>query len=448
MSVIGSNILAGASGQGGGYNLTNSLRFRSSASATLTRTPATASDRRTFTWSGWVKRGALVNGDLFSANANGVSYPDNFGFGSDKLVFYPDGGTSAGLTTVALYRDPSAWYHIVFASDTTQATNTNRIKVYVNGVQQTLTGTYPTQNYQFSINSVIKQIIGDSETVIGGTTYHNYLDAYLTEVNFIDGQALTPSSFGSTNSATGVWQPKKYAGTYGTNGFYLPFTDNASTTTLGNDFSGNGNNWTTNNISLTAGSTYDSMTDVPTLTSATASNFAVLNPLQLGSGCSLSNANLSGTNNANSRGLTSTIHASAGKFYWEVNPTSGTNQTIGVVDSTFPPNIDIFSSGYNTCGYYVSGEIYLNGSVSTTVASYSTSDTIGVALNCDTNQVTFYKNNTSQATITLTSGISWKAFLGNGSGAQAQSYNINFGQRPFAYTPPTGFVALNTFNLP
>ena len=114
----------------------------------------------------------------------------------------------------------------------------------------------------------------------------NYFDGYLTEINFIDGQALTPSSFGSTNTTTGVWQPIKYTGTYGTNGFYLNFGNNASTTTLGYDTSGNSNNWTTNNISLTAGSTYDSMTDVPTLTSATVANYAVLNPID-GSDASL-----------------------------------------------------------------------------------------------------------------------------------------------------------------
>jgi hypothetical protein len=106
----------------------------------------------------------------------------------------------------------------------------------------------------------------------------DFYDGYLTEINFIDGQALTPNSFGTINSY-GVWQPITYGGSYGTNGFYLPFTNNASTTTLGYDFSPQGNNWTTNNISLTAGSTYDSMTDVPTLTSATAANYAVMNPL-------------------------------------------------------------------------------------------------------------------------------------------------------------------------
>jgi hypothetical protein len=115
----------------------------------------------------------------------------------------------------------------------------------------------------------------------GGTPVE-FFDGYLAEINFIDGQALTPNSFGTFNSY-GVWQPITYGGSYGTNGFYLPFSNNASTTTLGYDFSPNGNNWTTNNISLTAGATYDSMTDVPTLTSATAANYCVYaNPLWVG----------------------------------------------------------------------------------------------------------------------------------------------------------------------
>ena len=148
--------------------------------------------------------------------------------------------------------------------------------MYVNGVSVAWTfSTNVTQNSSTWINSA------NAHYLTGRQSYaaSGYFDGYLAEVNFIDGQALTPSSFGAYNAITGVWQPTKYAGTYGTNGFYLNFNNNASTTTLGYDTSGNSNNWTTNNISLTAGVTYDSMLDVPTLTSATVANYAVLNPL-------------------------------------------------------------------------------------------------------------------------------------------------------------------------
>ena len=277
MFVIGSNSAST------GYNLTRSLRTRASASAYLSRTPASATNRTTYTLSAWIKRGSLGVGDcaLFGAqtDANNRLF---FRFeANDTLnLYFNVAGTAYDSATSMVFRDPSAWYHIVIAIDTTQATATNRVKVYVNGTQQTL-GTYsaPPQNTNTQWNNTVAQYIGKKDTA------SNFFDGYMTEVYSIDGQALTPSSFGSTSATTGVWQPAAYTGSYGTNGFYLPFTDNSALTTssnagLGKDFSGNGNYWTTNNISITAGVTYDSMTDVPTLTSATAANFAVLNPLQ------------------------------------------------------------------------------------------------------------------------------------------------------------------------
>jgi hypothetical protein len=230
MSVIGSNILAGAAGQGGGYVIDNSLRFRSSASAYLNRTPATAGNRKTWTWSGWVKRGTLGvdNNSLIgidSPNANESIDAFSLRFLSTdvlRVVVTNSSATSVILAdTVAVFRDPSAWYHIVLAFDTTQATNSNGVKLYVNGVQQTLSFSAYTQNFESYFNSTQPQYIGRSVSNI-------YFDGYLTEVNFIDGQALTPSDFGDYNEDTGVWQPAKYAGSYGTNGFYLNFSDNTN----------------------------------------------------------------------------------------------------------------------------------------------------------------------------------------------------------------------------
>lgn len=308
-----------------GYNLTRSLRFRASATAYLSRTPASAGNRRTYTWSGWVKRGKLGSAQgLFEAVLGPQIITSLYFNSSDQLVLqmYQDPSYNSLWTSNAVFCDPSAWYHIVFAIDTTQATNAAMLRLYVNGVLQTTP-------YVIAQYSAIPQ---NYDTIIDYTTAHsigryagaNYFDGYLAETNFIDGQALTPSSFGSTNSTTGVWQPAAYTGTYGTNGFYLPFTDNSALTTssnvgLGKDFSGNGNYWTTNNISITAGVTYDSMTDVPTLTSATAANFAVLNPLNP-TRSTLTNGNLtaSGTTDL------PTIIPASGTWYFEISGVSKT----------------------------------------------------------------------------------------------------------------------------
>jgi hypothetical protein len=446
MSVIGSNILAGASGQGGGYNLTKSLRFRSSASAYLNRTPASNGNQKTFTISFWVKRGKLGDAQAFVGtrpdgnNAFKFSFDSNDKLNFDIYISYQ----STALVSTQVFRDPSAWYHIVAAFDSTQATASNRVKIYVNGSQITAwsTATYPSLNDSAPYNSTVVHNIGRYPYP------DSYLDGYLTEFNNIDGQALTPSSFGETSATTGVWQPKKYAGTYGTNGFYLPFTDNSALTTssnvgLGKDFSGNGNYWTTNNISITSGSTYDSMTDVPTLTNATAANYCTLNPLAFQSAApSGGNLNGDGTNNC-----TATIACpSSGKYYFEMTMTNGgASGQIGIFATTCP----ITSLTAGTMLYTTEGRLYENDVLITSSwATFTNGDTVAVAVNMDAGEISFYKNNTLQGTRSFVSQITnsspvFAVRLNSGVTASA-----NFGQRPFTYTPPTGFVALNTFNLP
>jgi hypothetical protein len=205
---------------------TNSVRLRSSASAYLNRTPATASNRRTFTISFWAKRG-----ESWSDNYVFEAYSDDTNrsfirFGSDKFYFAYDGSTN-NLITTQVFRDPSSWYHFVLAVDTTQATSSNRLKLYVNGTQVTAfdTASYPAQNTQYYINSTLPHYIARS----GFSGGYGYYTGYFTEWNFIDGQALTPNYFGATNGATGAWQPATYRGTYGTNGFYLPMSVDAPT---------------------------------------------------------------------------------------------------------------------------------------------------------------------------------------------------------------------------
>jgi len=446
MSVIGSNILAGASGQGGGYNLTKSLRFRSSASAYLNRTQTTPTTATKWTYSYWVKRGSLSSYQTMISGTGGGG--SGFLFNNDDTIgFYSySGGYQWNLVTSQVFRDPSAWYHIIVAYDSTQATSSNRVKVYVNGTQVTAfsTATYP------SLNTVgfVGGVSGSVRIGLRDDGFY-YLDGYLAEMYFVDGQQLTPSSFGETSTSTGVWIPKKYTGTYGTNGFYLPFTNTASTSTLGTDFSGNSNTWTVNNISLTSGVTYDSMNDVPTLTNATTANYAVMNPLNSASSMTPSGGNLNVVTSGVSVTSVSTISVNSGKWYCEITIANMQDSTIvGITPSDRSYISGAFYSVTGGVAYYQDGTKFISGVQTSYGASYTTNDVIGIALDMDAGTVTFYKNNTSQGTAAsgLTGGYYFA--VGDASSGSNTSYNVNFGQRPFTYTPPTGFVALNTFNLP
>jgi hypothetical protein len=423
-----------------GYNIARSVRLRSSASAYLNRTPASTGSRQTFTWSGWVKRGTL-GARLAIFNSGDTASPQNgiqlIFFGDNTLYVSATGGTTLVLQTSAVYRDPSAWYHIVFAVDTTQATASNRAKLYVNGSQVTAfsSTTYPSQNQNFDINNSSNQMKIGASNDTGSTVY--YFDGYITEVNFIDGQQLTPSSFGSTNAITGVWQPAKYTGTYGTNGFYLKFSDNSTAAALGTDFSGNSNTWTVNNISVTAGTTYDSMTDVPTLTSATAANYAVYNPLAKGSVVTISDGNLKYSSNGASgtNGLISMYISSGMKIYFEV--------TCGA--AALYRNVDFGTAGvtYTGDGGVISGGTGGSG----TFATWTTGDVIAFACDYTAGTIACYKNNTLQTTITGATNTSpWS--INPSQAVGLGEFYFNAGQRPFAYTPPSGFVGLNTYNLP
>jgi hypothetical protein len=449
----------------GGYDINNSLRFRSSATAYLNRTLGVPTTRNIWTWSGWVKRGALgTQQGIFAAGDGGNNASGLFFNDTNVLGFYDfiSASFTTSLLTTQVFRDPSAWYHIVVAYDTTQATSSNRVKIYVNGTQITAfgTATYPSQNYasgqiNFNANPVS---IGREDG------YGNYYDGYLTEINFIDGQALTPSSFGETDTTTGSWKPKAYSGTYGTNGFYLKFSDIATTSGsnagLGKDFSGNANYWTTNNISVTAGTTYDAMIDSPTLTSATVANYAVLNPLKMPAPASVSytNGNLSvSCATANQTPALATIYPSSGKWYWEVTWTSGSFARLGVQNT----NVASTDFAADTAGWRWesnTGNIY-NGSNGTlsTVSTYAANDVLGFCLDLDSGKLYVSKNGTWQNSAVPASGTGAVATniptatlmspaVATGSGTAV--FAMNFGQRPFAYTPPSGFLALNTFNLP
>jgi len=415
--------------------ISRSLRFRASASAYLSRTFGTPTSNTTWTFSFWNKRGILsTHQGLISAGTSAIEYVAS----TDTLRFYSAGPATAATST-AVYRDPSAWGHWVITS------NGTTVVAYYNNVSVlSYTGTLP----QF--NSAIAHNIG--RYAGGGDQF----DGYMTEVYLIDGQALTPSSFGNTNDQTGVWQPIAYTGTYGTNGFYLPFSNTASTSTLGNDFSGNSNNWTTNNISLTSGVTYDSMVDVPTqwIPYNTAGdtgalyrgNYCVINPIDVSASTVASgNLNISYATNSDTN-RSATFGVSSGKWYWETTITAvgGTYSIVGITSgaSTATP---LGTSSYQYSYISSTGNKFNNNSSVAYGATYTTGDVIGVALDMDAGTLTFYKNNLSQGTAyTGLSGTFFPAF----NARNASSNDANFGQRPFAYAPPSGFVTLNTRNLP
>ena len=447
----------------GGFQIERSLRFNSADSAYLNRTPASAGNRKTWTFSFWFKRGLISDNVIFGSRNASVTTVGYIGFQSDKFDFQ-FGATGNRIQDAAVRRDPGAWAHYVVVCNTTSATSTDRMQLWVNGVRVTTftTTSYPTQNADSDFNVADVHAIGRY-----GAQAAQYVDGYLTEVNFIDGQALTPSSFGETNSNTGVWQPIKYTGTYGTNGFYLNFSDNSSNTatTIGKDYSGNGNNWTPNNISVTAGSTYDSMTDVPTLTSATAANYCVMNPLfkfsYTGSNAgTFSDGNLKVATGGNPTQFAGTLELCDGAYYEITAVSIDVNRSyIGL----FSPSLSnlttntsavAYNATYNVL-YSNNGEVFVNTSSGSnlfgTVSSWTNGSVISVAYKAG--KIYLAKDGVWQNSGVPASGTGFVASGWDAYGALLpycgynSTFSANFGQQPFIYTPPTGFVALNTYNL-
>jgi len=448
------------------YQISRSLRFNSADQTYLGRTPSVTSSTTTLTYSAWVKRGDVsTNSGHFGITAAATSGRDAIRFDSNSIQVYLNEGNGANVSTSAVFRDPSAWYHIVVAINTTQGSSTDRIKVYVNGVLQTLTGTYPVLNYQFTGYNV-----STKEHNIGKSTQGNYyvLDGYLAEINFIDGQALTPSSFGWTNPATGVWAPLDFVGTYGTNGFNLTFSDNSNITaaTLGADTSGNGNNWTPNNFSVSAGAGNDSLVDTPTsygtdtgVGGEVRGNYSTWSPLA-NLGLTLTNGNLTNSYTTSSwTGTTGTMAMDSGTWYFEYTVSATASYTqIGVIGTGRPlptgglqlQNGTAYAWSYQTYGQLGNNSTYITSGIT----SATTSDIIMVAVDVSNGKIWFGKNGTwfnsgspstsANAAYTNLSGSMIPAIYSYGT----ESGDTNFGQRPFAYTAPSGFKALNTQNLP
>ena len=449
MSIIQGNTKVSA----GGYNIAQSIRLNDDDSAYLSRTPASAGNRKTWTWSGWVKRGNLGSYQIFFSGGDGTSNNDawvRFGAVSgniDALEFrsLTGGSFTANVYTTAIFRDTSAWYHVVFAIDTTIATSTDRVKIYVNGQQQTVTfGTTPAQNSDMSIN------IAGLHT-IGRLNYSatNYLDGYLSEINFIDGQALAPTEFGEFND-DGVWVPKAYtnAAGYGNNGFYITGADSAD---LGADYSGNGNDFTSSGLTSD-----DQRGDTPT------ANHATWNPLffrRTGSyKPTFADGNLYVAGQSSQVSHTGTTISSTGKHYAEflVNNGSSSITGPGVVRSYWDGGLaQSYAHNYGGSYYADNGTRYYNNTSDSQTAPGA--NRIGIEVDFANNEVEYFivtsgGTKTSQGgKLTSVNGIDFDGegiFSATLHDTSSRNITAYFEEADWWGTPNTGYKALSTANLP
>ena len=467
----------------GFYNgvATQSLRTDHITAKNLSRTPSSESNKRTFTFSTWLKRSHIdytsseTVHQILSSQVDGNDYFAIY-FQDDGKLYVDGYHTSQQLILVTnrLFRDTSAWYHLVVAVDTTQGTNTNRVKIYVNGVQETSfsTATYPSQNYDTYINDDVKHTLASSFT-----SDSQRFGGYFAETNLVDGTQLSPTSFGETKN--GVWIAKKYTGSYGTNGFRFKFDQvgvgTASTSTIGADTSGNNNHFTSTNIVASD----CNMPDSP------ENNFSTLNALDnFGyDGVVLSEGNLKG---ASTQGhwdvVRSTFVMPTGSWYVELLSLVGIgngNIGIGIIPQNEAlPNQVLGASG-TAWAYLSNGNVYNGGStVGSTGATFSVTSSSRdiVAMTFDGSTVKWYKNNSLIHTVGSIPSNDYA--IGLGFYDTDESGIINFGQDPtfagvqdsstsaktpsnsgagtadsegngkFFYAPPSGFLALCSANLP
>lgn len=452
------------------YQISRSLRFNPADTPYLTRTNSGAGDTRKCTLSFWIKRNALAeSASIFSSGSYASSQPNvslfyNGGSEALQMNVQSSAGTNAIIVaTLAKFRDLSSWYHVVLAIDTTQPTATTGVKFYINGVESPIdTGPTYTQYSNIIWNNASAQYIGKFDT---NSPYNATPGFYLAETYMIDGQQLGPGSFGYVNPNTGVWTPLQYTGSYGTNGFYLNFADNSNTTaaTLGKDLSGNANNFTPNNFSVTAGVGNDSLLDSPTnygtdtgAGGEVRGNYATFNRLQRSYGTiAYSDGNLVATNSdANWNAIGATMGISTGKWYWEY--TSGAQnsffgfQVPTINYSAINPQDTIAAAGSVLICDDNQYKIDHNSRVSYGSTGHSSGTVVGIAVDMDAGTVIYYKNGTSLGSINWTSSAAYGKTVvpmaivyDNGTVTR-----VNFGQRPFAYTAPSGYKALCTQNLP
>jgi len=449
------------------------------ASTYLTRTPSSAGNRKTWTYSAWFKIGNVSTGAkrLFTSYDGSTATNQStisLGGGVDyamQIYNAPSGSSSINLTTNRLFRDCNAWYHLVVAVDTTQATGSDRVKLYINGVQETSFSveTYGTQNEDFFINSTNLHTIGRRQD------NSQYFDGSMSHIHFIDGTAYSPSDFGETDATTGIWKPKTAPSvTYGTNGFFLKFENSGA---FGTDSSGNGNTFTVNG---TMTQTIDTPSNV----------FSTLNSLNYSPNTTVfSNGNTTVTttgDDADNSYACTNLGANKGKWYWEGKQTANVSFSFIGVD-TMPNMTESIRNDNNPgntgVGYRGDGQKRVLGTNSAFGNSYGQNDIIQVALDLDNNFVYFGKNGTWQNSGDPTSGSSGTGgiaitgitgydteYLGcivgdNSSGEGSATWSMNFGngyfgttavssaQNPddgigiFEYSVPTGYKALCTESI-
>jgi len=460
-----------------GYDIDNSISFDKNTNESLYRTPSSNGDQQKFTFSAWVKFSHVNTGvsdwsTLFSVG-DFTSTGPSFRIGhhtnnSLQVSFYTNSAYTGYYRTDSLFRDLSAWYHFVCAIDTTQATNTNRVKMYVNGelASATTTVSHISQNYNTGVNTGLQHELG---LFTSGGNPTNVASEYIAETHLIDGQALAPTEFGEVNATSGIWVPKEYTGTYGTNGVYLDFADAGD---LGDDESGNGNDYSEYNMDAT-----DQATDTPT------NNFCTLNPLipyavQSGSpeiteGATKHNGSGGWT------GMKGTIGVNKGKWYWELRTNSGGGselihgvQTVSIQGNSSESTATSAHNLLETAAWYVNGGHWIKDETSgrDDIASGSITQTYGnsvihaVALNMDDGEITYYANG---SVVSGLNQVDLDGLAGETVAPFASVYNQqvlwNFGgyttitissaasdengYGTFEYAPPSGYYALCSKNL-
>ena len=450
-----------------GYDIDNSLKFEADNTEYLSKTPGSAGNRKTWTFSGWVKRTEIGSGgnQILSAGDTYIQFD-----GNALQINFRAASENFFIITNRLFRDTSAWYHIVVQCDTTQGTASNRAKVWVNGVQETSfsTSTYDNMalNYDTLMNSTNEHEVGKYSNE--ETTYANFFNGYMAEMHLVDGTALTPTSFGEFDEDSGIWKPKAYAGSHGTNGFYLDFADSAN---LGNDASG-GLDFTETNITAA-----DQATDTPT------NNFCTFNPLiNQNNSPTISDGAMKSTGGGGTWNQTwGNMGVQNGKWYYEMKCTNVSYSGL-IGASTAPAEGSYLVSAqfmYNTSvaagnPARVDYTTWINGSQvsneSTGWGSFGVNDIIGVALDLDaaTKTITFYKNGTALSgtlsqPVNLPTEMQDEFIFPLYVQYENRYDEVNFGGYTvmsissaasdgngwgtFEYAPPSGYYALCTKNL-
>ena len=366
------------------------------ASTYLTRTQSTPTSTRIATFSFWCKRSSTGSYEYIISTKNSGSARDGIAFSADDdldVRFNAGASSPIRVQTSRKFRDSSGFYHILVALDTTQATASNRVKIYVNGVQETsmVTSNYPSQNYDFSLNAT-----SSYATIIGknGLADDAYFNGLLTHFHAVDGQAYAPTVFGETDSTSGIWKPKTAPSvTYGNNGFFLKMENSGA---MGTDSSGNSN-------TFTVSGTLTQNVDTP------SNNFITINPLDnYYPACTFSNGNTTVATGNNYSYCQSTIYVNKGKWYWEVkavSKASGADEFMIGIQGKSATGTNSPAQSNNGITYYKDGDTYGFGGGATSYGnSYTVGDIIGVALDCDNNKLYFSKNGTWQNSGDPTSG--------------------------------------------